>query len=158
MSNKRNDKESMICLTLKPSQSFFVYHIQSKEKLFTEKEFFKEKGEGGGLNKKQKQGFLTALTAMIKKDPIKSIRKSANELKVHKKTVRTPIKQDLSPDHNLLDYTVWGILENETNVTSHPNIGSLKTATEEEWNKMSEEFILKACWYNNWKKNSGHIE
>ena len=57
----------------------------------------------------------------------------------------TAIKQDLSPDINLLDYAIWGDLENETNATSHPNIGSFKTAIEEEWNKMSEEFILKAC-------------
>ena len=33
----------------------------------------------------------------------------------------------------------------QTNATSHSNISSLKTATEKEWNKMSEEFILKAC-------------
>ena len=32
--------------------------------------------------------------------------------------------------------------QNECN--SLPNIGSLKTATEKEWNKMPEEFILKA--------------
>ncbi len=38
-----------------------------------------------------------------------------------------------------------GVLENKTNATSHPNIGLLKTAIEEEWNGMSEEFILKAC-------------
>ena len=42
-----------------------------------------------------------------------------------------------------LDYTIWGILENKTNATSHPNIGLLKTAVEEEWNKINEEFILK---------------
>ena len=48
------------------------------------------------------------------------------------------------PDHNLLDYAKWGILENKKNATSHPNIGSLKTAIKEKWNKMSEEFILKA--------------
>ena len=42
---KRNDQESIICLTSKPSQSFFVYRIQSKEKIFTEKELFNEKGE-----------------------------------------------------------------------------------------------------------------
>ena len=69
-----------------------------------------------------------------------SIRKYANELKVHKKTVRTAIKQDF----NFL-YAIWGVLENKTNLTSHPNISSLKTATEKEWNKMSEEFILKPC-------------
>ena len=45
MSKKRNDNESMICLMLKPNQSFFVYCILSKEKNFTEKELFKEKGE-----------------------------------------------------------------------------------------------------------------
>ena len=38
------------------------------------------------------------------------------------------------------------------------NIGSLKTAIEEEWKKISEEFILMVCQYNNWKKNGGHIE
>ena len=44
------------------------------------------------------------------------------------------------------------------------NIGSFKTAIEEEWNKMSEEFILKVC-KSIWKcvdtiieKNGGHIE
>ena len=40
----RNNKESMICLTPKPSWNFFIYRIQSKEKSFTEKEIFKEKG------------------------------------------------------------------------------------------------------------------
>ena len=55
----------------------------------------------------------------------------------------TAIKQDLSPVVNPLDYAIYGILENKTNATSHPNIGSLKIAIEEEWNKMSEEFFLK---------------
>ena len=49
-----------------------------------------------------------------------------------------------SPDHKAFNYSIWGVLENKTNTTSHPNIGSLKTAIEEKWNKMSEEFILKA--------------
>ena len=43
-----------------------------------------------------------------------------------------------SSDLNPLDYTIWGVLEYKTNAASHPNI-------EEVWNKMSEEFILKAC-------------
>ena len=47
-------------------------------------------------------------------------------------------------DLNSLDCAPWGVLENKTNAISHPNIGSLKTAIEEEWNKISEEFILKA--------------
>ena len=49
-----------------------------------------------------------------------------------------------SPDHNPLDFTIWSILENKTNATSIRDIGSLKTAIDEEKNKMSEEFILKA--------------
>ena len=51
------------------------------------------------------------------------------------------IKQKLQPPW--LRY--MGRFRNQTNVTSHPNIGSLKTAIEEEWDKMSEEFILKVC-------------
>ena len=41
------------------------------------------------------------------KDSTMSIRKHANELKVHKKTVKIAIKQNLSPDHNPLDYAIW---------------------------------------------------
>ena len=72
----------------------------------------------GALNEKHKEGFLTALASAIKKDPTKSIRKYANELKVHEKTVKTAIKQDLSPDVNSLDYGIWDILENKCNFPS----------------------------------------
>ena len=43
------------------------------------------------------------------------------------------------------NYAIWGVLENKTNATFHPSIGWLKTAIEKEWNRMSEEFILKTC-------------
>ena len=76
-------KNNMICLMPKPSQSYFVYCKQSKEKIFTEKTL-RKKGSGG-FNKRWK-GFLTALTAAIKKDPTMSIREHTNELKVHEKT------------------------------------------------------------------------
>ena len=46
------------------------------------------------------------------------------------KKLRTAIKQDLSPELNLLDYALLGGLENKTNATSH--IGLLKTDIEEE--------------------------
>ena len=58
--------------------------------------------------------------------------------------LKTAIQENFSPDLNPLDYTLWGVLENKTNATSHPNISSPKTAMEEEWNKMSENF-LKTC-------------
>ena len=38
------------------------------------------------IEQKQKEGFLTALAAAITKDPTTSIRKHANELKIHEKT------------------------------------------------------------------------
>ena len=140
MSKKGNDTESMICFMPKLSQSFFVYRIQSKKKCF----FFKKR-VNGGLNKKWKEGFLTALDTAIKKGPIISIRNHANEMKVCEKTVRTASKQDLNPAHIPLDYAIWGILENKTNSIPHPDIGSINSAIEEEWNKMSEESILKTC-------------
>ena len=81
---------------------------------------------------------------MNKKDPTESIRKHANELKVHEKILKI-VEQDLSLELNLLNYVIWGVFENKTNPISHRNISSLKTAFEKEWNKMFEEFILKAC-------------
>ena len=59
------------------------------------------------------------------------------------KIVRTEIKLELSLALYPIDYALSSVSENKTNATSHPNIGSFKTAIEEEWNKMSEEFILK---------------
>ena len=119
----------------------------AKKKNLQKKSFLRKVGSGG-LNKKRKEGFLTALATTIKKDPIMSIRKHANKLKVHEKTVKRPFRQDLSSDLNLLDYTMWSILENKTNATSYLNIGSLQTAIEEEWNKIFEEdmqIVYKAC-------------
>ena len=65
------------------------------------------------LNRNRKEGFLNALASTIKKYPTTLIRKHANELKVNEKTVRTATKQDLSSDLNLLDYAIWGVLENK---------------------------------------------
>ena len=50
----------------------------------------------------------------------------------------------LPSNHKLLDNAIWVVLENKTNATPHLNIGSLKIPIEEEFHKMSEEFILKA--------------
>ena len=58
----------MICFTPKSSQSFFVYRIQSKETLFTEKDLFKEKVEWR-TEQKTKKKLLTALVTAIQKDP-----------------------------------------------------------------------------------------
>ena len=130
----------MLDAEIKPK---FLYLPRTKlRKFFTEKKFLREMGSGR-LNKQRKKAFFIALATVIKKDSTMSIRKHVNELKVYEKIERTAIKQDLSPDFNLLDYAIWGV--NKTYATSHSNIGSLKTAIEEDWNKMSEELILKTC-------------
>ena len=92
------------------------------------------------MNKKKKKmkRFLTAVATVIKKDSTTSLRKHANELKVHKKTLRTEVKEDFSSNLNPIDYALLGVLENKTNATFHPNICSLKTDIEEDWNKMCE--------------------
>ena len=69
-------------------------------------------------------------------------------------TVRTTIKEDLSPDINPLDYAIR-YLESKTNTTSHPNIGLLKTAREgielNVWRIYFEgmRIVSKAYRYNN---------
>ena len=90
-----------------------------------EKVLFKQKRGWRSERKKKKhtEGLLTALSTAIKKDRTTSIRKHANELKVNEKTVGTAIKQDLSPDFNPFDFSIWGIFENKTSATSHPNTG-----------------------------------
>ena len=45
---------------------------------------------------------------------------------LHTKTKPKKISEIIGvfdPDLNPLDYTQWGVLENKTNATSHPNIG-----------------------------------
>ena len=62
-------------------------------------------------------------------------------MEVHEKTEDS--KEHLKPDLKPLWLLLIGVLGNETNATSHPNINSLKTAIEKEYNEMSEEFISK---------------
>ena len=84
--------------------------------------------------------------------------------------MRTTIKLVFCPEPNLLDYIIWGVLENKINATFHANIVSLKNVIGKEWNKMPEKFILKACKSFRMRvdaiigkkkekeKNGGHIE
>ena len=85
----------MICLTPKPK---FFCQPNKRQIIFSQKKSFLREMWSGGLNKKQKEGVLTALATVIKKGPIISIRKQVNELKGPEKTVGTAIKQDLSRD------------------------------------------------------------
>ena len=48
--------------------------------------------------------------------------------------------QDFRPDLNPLGYATSGVFE-----SFYPNIGSLKTAIEDELYKMSKESILNTC-------------
>ena len=66
----------------KPKFLCLLYTKQKKN--LPKKSFLREsESESGGLNKKQKDVFLTALATMIKKNATPLIRKRANELKFH---------------------------------------------------------------------------
>lgn len=69
-----------------------------------------------------------------------------------------------SADLNPLDYAIWGVLEQATNKTPHPNVDCLKEAIKREWNKLSTEFVINSCKSFRHrveaviKNNGGHIE
>ena len=67
-------------------------YTKTKKKISLKKRFLRKWRWGGGLHEKRKEGFLTALSAAIKKVPTTLIRKHANELKDQEKTVRIEIK------------------------------------------------------------------
>ena len=77
-------------------------YTKQKKKITQEKKNFLRKGGLKDWTKKQKEGFLTDLATALKKDAATLIRKQANGLKVHGKTVRTAIKQDFNQDFNPL--------------------------------------------------------
>ena len=90
-----------------------------------------------------------------------SIRKHDNESKAGEKTVRAPIKQDFSPNLNPLDYAIWGVLENKTDATSRPNIGSLQTILkghEIKWIYLKGMKIVSRRVDTIIEKNDGHNE
>ena len=60
-------------------------------------------------------------------------------------TTGTYFMASIKPELSRFDYAICSVLEKKTDAVSHPNICSLKTPIEEKWNKMPEEFILKAC-------------
>ena len=64
------------------------------------------------IEQKTKRKFLTALATAINKELTTSIEKNFNEQRVYEKTVRTAVKQNLSPDLKPLDYAIWSVLEN----------------------------------------------
>ena len=85
----------MICLTPKRFSEIISVSLstvyKAKKKFPWKKSFFRKSGSGW---KKPKEGFLTAHVT-IKKDTTTSVRKHTSEFKVHEKTVRVAIKQDL---------------------------------------------------------------
>ncbi len=46
---------------------------------------------------------------------------------------------------NPLDYSVWDNVDKKANNIYHPNITSMKTAVEREWNSMDASYIRKTC-------------
>ena len=84
---KRQRIYDLLHAKTKPKFLCLPYTKHSKKKKNYRKKLYKETGEWM-IEKKERKGFLIALAWTIKKDPTRSIRKYAYELKVHKKTVR----------------------------------------------------------------------
>ena len=57
--------------------------------------------------------------------------KRQNQTKTNSEIIGVSLWHQLNPDLNTIDCAIWGVLENKTNATSHPNISSLKTAIKE---------------------------
>ena len=99
-----------------------------------------------------------------KRQRIYDLLKAETKPKINSGITRISLWPPSSQHLNPLDHAIWGVLENKTNATSHPNIDLFKIAIEEEWNEMSEEFILKVCKSFWWRvdtiieKHSGHIK
>ena len=68
-----------------------VYNV--KKKMIMSKTITR-KTESRGSNKKRTKTFVNTLKSKIQKDPTKSMRKMAHELKVDSKTVRNSVKYD----------------------------------------------------------------
>ena len=114
MSERKKKKRQriyyLICAETKPNFLCLPY-TQQKIFFFTEKDLYKEKEEWRTEQKTERR--LFNCTHNGDKDPTMSIKKHANELKVHEKTVRTAVKQDLNLAFNPLDYAIWGVLESK---------------------------------------------
>ena len=50
-----------------------------------------------------------------------------------------------SPDLNPLDYSVWSVLQDEVQATSHPNLESLKARTVAACEALEAAYIVKTC-------------
>jgi transposase len=55
-----------------------------------------------------------------------------------------------SPDLNVMDYAIWGILEARVNATNHRSLDSLKRALQREWKKLSMNQIRTAV--GSWRR------
>ena len=50
-----------------------------------------------------------------------------------------------SPDLNPLDYSVWSVLQQEVQASSHPNLESLKAHIVAAWEALEEAYIIRTC-------------
>ena len=50
-----------------------------------------------------------------------------------------------SPDLNVCDYWLFGVIEGESNVTSHPSVNSLKVAIRRLFRNLDSEDVKRSC-------------
>ena len=50
-----------------------------------------------------------------------------------------------SPDLNVCDYRLFGVIEGKSNVTSHPSVNSLKSSIRRAFRNLDPEDVKRSC-------------
>ncbi len=50
-----------------------------------------------------------------------------------------------SPNLNLLDYSIWSVVQGKVQATSHPNKEELKASIIKVWDVMDPSYVFKSC-------------
>lgn len=50
-----------------------------------------------------------------------------------------------SPDLNPLDYSIWSVMQQKVQATSHPNLETLKARIVEAWGDLEIDYVVRAC-------------
>ena len=121
-------------LNAKTKQNIFGCPNRKQRISFKKMELFKKKKGGLRIDQKTQRRLFNWLSWSDEKETTTSIRKHANELKVHEKTGRRTIKQDLSPNFKPLDHASW--------YNFLPNIGDIDTRLTKAWKAIDRLSII----------------
>jgi hypothetical protein len=50
-----------------------------------------------------------------------------------------------SPDLNLLDFSVWSVLQEKVQAMPHTSLAALRRSITRQWNRMSQAYVSRTC-------------